>query len=46
MSYAQSSTGSKYHNVKEVQQMLKEIQQKNAGNTRLHTIATVPVENR
>jgi hypothetical protein len=42
MSYAQSSTGSKYHNVKEVQQMLKETQQKNAGNTRLHTIATSP----
>ncbi|MBW6534285.1 MAG: hypothetical protein K0B11_04715 [Mariniphaga sp.] len=43
MSSAQSSSsGTKYHNVKEVQQMLKEIQQKNAVNTRLHTIATSP----
>jgi hypothetical protein len=32
----------KYHNVEEVQQMLKEIQQKNAENTRLHTTATSP----
>jgi hypothetical protein len=41
--YAQSNNpGSKYHNVEEVQQMLEEIQQKNAGNTRLHNIATSP----
>ncbi len=43
MSYAQNSTSNgKYHNVKEVQQTLTELQQKNAGNTRLHTIATSP----
>jgi len=41
--YAQGNNpGSKYKNVEEVQQMLEEIQQKNAGNTRLHTIATSP----